>query len=188
MLLFIIIFNSKKGDIPLNNETILALAFVYLFNYENQIVSFAATNNYGNYELDNINYGVYTLTADKCGFQEHKETVTVEESDPSIEVDIMLDKYITGIEEQTFLPELFLFPNPTFERAIININLIKPSVVMLKLFDLAGRQITNTMINEVSEGPNSFQLDLTGIESGVYIIEINVNNHRIYRKLVLYKY
>jgi len=106
---------------------------------------------------------------------------------------------ITSVNENVNLPSTFAlyqnFPNPFNPSTIIRFTLPARSFVILKVFDLLGREVASLLSEELSAGVYSRQWNGSNMPSGVYIYrmqarQISDGQAGIYsetRKLVLLK-
>lgn len=79
------------------------------------------------------------------------------------------------------------YPNPFNPITTINYQIPKRGKVMLKIYDIVGKEIT-TIVNEEKEiGNYSINFDSNNLSSGVYLYEIVVNNYHAIKKLVIIK-
>ncbi|MEM6261495.1 MAG: T9SS type A sorting domain-containing protein [Bacteroidota bacterium] len=83
-------------------------------------------------------------------------------------------------------PELLnAYPNPTSDIIYLNISLAEAYSLKVSLFDATGRQVIQTQ-TEAIEGGNVQQLDLSGLNSGIYLLKVNSVDQqvRIQRQIV----
>ncbi|MBT7826984.1 MAG: T9SS type A sorting domain-containing protein [Bacteroidetes bacterium] len=73
-----------------------------------------------------------------------------------------------------------IFPNPAQD--ILNIEVDRLENSDISLFDVSGRKVLNTKINNFSN-----QIDISGLSNGFYSIEILSGNVRIYEKVLIVK-
>ena len=79
------------------------------------------------------------------------------------------------------------YPNPFNPATTIKFTLAKDDQVILKIFDLLGREIA-TLINEnLSRGVHIIKWDATNYPNGVYFYSLITNNYLSTRKLLLLK-
>lgn len=77
-----------------------------------------------------------------------------------------------------------LFPNPV-ANGYLNISLnqdINTDKIKFKLFDLAGREIP---VNHKLKSVNSWNLDVKNTNSGLYILQITIDNINLSRKILI---
>ena len=79
------------------------------------------------------------------------------------------------------------FPNPFNPVTTIEFTLKESSIVSLRVFDILGREVMS-IINELFEaGIHQVEFDGGNLDSGVYFYEIQANNFRDVKKLILLK-
>lgn len=82
----------------------------------------------------------------------------------------------TGVYNEPFMNEIRVYPNPFKNITWVN----SPSnIESLIVTDISGK----TIIQEKNPGWE-YQIDLTSYKPGIYLLYINVNNHRTIRKIV----
>ena len=79
------------------------------------------------------------------------------------------------------------FPNPFNPTTTIRFAIPKPAFVILKLYDLHGREVTTLVNREMSSGEFDVVFDATGLASGVYFYRIQAEEFTQFKKLMLLK-
>ncbi|HKC35657.1 MAG TPA: T9SS type A sorting domain-containing protein, partial [Chitinophagaceae bacterium] len=79
--------------------------------------------------------------------------------------DAAKDKSITGI-----------YPNPAAENAALQFSLATKSTLTFSVHDITGKTIFETQPAEYCPGSHQVNLDLSGLESGVYIVRMKSEN------------
>ena len=76
----------------------------------------------------------------------------------------------TGIgESSTDLEALLVYPNPVSDQARVSFSLKTPGRVVVRLFDLSGREVIEPVASFYDSGRQSVLIDnLSGLNSGVY--------------------
>lgn len=88
-------------------------------------------------------------------------------------------------EESNSNSSLSVTPNPISEKADIAYEIKEEGFVSIQLFDVKG-QLVKTILNEnQSKGKHNVTLDKTGIAAGNYILNINSNNSKETKKLIV---
>ena len=100
-----------------------------------------------------------------------------------------LAKGITNtLENRTEPNTLFkLFPNPTKDKLIIEINTKVNSKLKIDLYDVVGRFISVLIVPEtVNSGKHSFEIDLSNLslENGIYFINTLINTTQHKEKII----
>jgi streptogramin lyase len=91
----------------------------------------------------------------------------------------------TGITPLTGLPTDFIlhqnFPNPFNPKTIINYELRIRNFVLLKVYDIAGREVA-TLVNEIMPaGKHAVEFNATDLPSGVYFYTLRVTSGQALR-------
>ncbi len=91
-------------------------------------------------------------------------------------------------EEQTTVPGsdfgFNVYPNPTAGDATVDFELSENQSVAMRVFDLTGRIVMNQQTEGV-EGSNQIHLEMGAMPNGVYVVEIQADNARAQKRLVL---
>jgi hypothetical protein len=78
-----------------------------------------------------------------------------------------------------------LFPNPTVNNALINVNLEESGFVNLALYSTSGQQVKVIDCANVPAGMYSRQVNLEDVPDGVYFIKMKMDNRDLFtRKIV----
>jgi len=102
------------------------------------------------------------------------------------------DKYISGINaaNSKTIHSYHLsqnYPNPFNPSTLIRYQLSVSALVVLKVFDICGREI-RTLVNErQNAGSHSVQFNASDLPSGVYFYKIEAGKYQDVKKLLLLK-
>ncbi|MBC7774919.1 MAG: T9SS type A sorting domain-containing protein, partial [Phycisphaerae bacterium] len=77
-----------------------------------------------------------------------------------------------------------VYPNPTAGDATVDFELAKNQSVALHVFDLTGRMVMSQYL-EGFEGTNQVRLEMAAMPNGVYVVEIQGENVRQQKRLVV---
>ncbi|MBA3649108.1 MAG: T9SS type A sorting domain-containing protein [Chitinophagales bacterium] len=83
---------------------------------------------------------------------------------------------LTGINEITNPAADIIYPNPTSGLSTINFFLPESKQVVLRIRDMAGRQLSYTNQGELLEGEHSIHFDVSSFNSGIYIVELRAGD------------
>jgi PKD repeat protein len=92
-----------------------------------------------------------------------------------------------GIEEQFEARlQLNLFPNPAKSATTLKFNVDQASNTTVYLTDLTGKRI-QTIVNDetLSSGQQQFEVNTSAINSGIYLMTIEINGERLVKKLIV---
>ena len=77
-----------------------------------------------------------------------------------------------------------VYPNPANDFAVVALNLSKESHVALKLMDVSGKTIAVKNYGSMS-GMMNIELNTVSLETGVYVVELTVDNEKLVKRLVV---
>ena len=77
--------------------------------------------------------------------------------------------------------EFIIFPNPTTNKTTIVINDLRTDYVTIQLKDVMGKEIP---FDFEQTNSNSYNLDVSNLESGIYFVKINMNGYRKVLRIV----
>jgi len=108
-----------------------------------------------------------------------------------------IDEQGTSYQNPTFLIKRYLapdnyslsqnYPNPFNQITTISFSLPIRSFVSLKVFDLAGREVSSLIFEELPAGEYTRQWNAAGFPSGVYLYRLQSGSVTLTKKLVLLK-
>ena len=79
------------------------------------------------------------------------------------------------------------YPNPYNPATVINYDLVSPSMVNLRVFDILGREVA-TLVNESQKpGAHTITFDGARLSSGIYFYQLQAGISRAVKKMVLMK-
>ena len=88
---------------------------------------------------------------------------------------IFIQQIPTGIEEATVISDASVFPNPTNGKAVVRYTLLEKSSVALAVADASGKIIQSTAQLELEKGEHDYELDFSGQENGLYLVQLKSN-------------
>jgi hypothetical protein len=98
---------------------------------------------------------------------------------------IPLPTVTTGIEDVLDPAALMIFPNPASEEINIRLESLKDAGFQVAIMDLAGNLVRNSDFGRVGAGINEFQMDLSGLSGGMYMLKLETGSGFIVQKLVI---
>ncbi|RDI14637.1 T9SS type A sorting domain-containing protein, partial [Flavobacterium sp. AG291] len=122
--------------------------------------------------MDGYKYRVILMQQNGCYILSEAATLNVNPLPP-----------VVGVDDIKYL-EMNIYPNPASTEVLVEIpNLDLFQNVKLDLYDLNGRLIK--WDNHIKS--DEYRLDVSGLESGVYIISITADNYKTDKKLIVNK-
>ena len=96
----------------------------------------------------------------------------------------------TGIKDEELPSKFELFqnyPNPFNPGTNINFSIPNSSFVILKVYDVLGKEVANLVNEELSAGTYNFNFDAAKLTSGIYFYRIQTDNFVETKKMILLK-
>ena len=171
--------DGKKGMIKqdgLQSEEALVGAMVYTTDENGNVVNTVKTDDAGEFVVEGLAKGTYWLNADKVGFYNNSTKVVIEDEDIDVNTSLTLDSKVTSVDDQFGDTQSgTVFPNPASSSVTLNFTSEQSGVAEVKLVDLRGNSVLTLDINTVL-GENQVNINLDGVSSGTYFININDSN------------
>lgn len=82
---------------------------------------------------------------------------------------------------------LKMYPNPAFNQTTVDVNLVSNGSVEFTVTDLNGRIVAEKSFNNLNSGEHRLRLELNGLKTGTYIVNMEANNTMTTGKLVIVK-
>lgn len=70
-------------------------------------------------------------------------------------------------------------PNPVLEQGYLSVNLFEQSDLRIEIYDIAGRVVMSIEPGQLTAGLHDIQMDLTGINPGVYLVRVECSGDAI---------
>jgi hypothetical protein len=115
---------------------------------------------------------------------------TEDNSDPSNEIEYYVGKFgKKGIApEKIYTYELSQnYPNPFNPETTIRYSIPEKSRVIIKVFDVLGKEIKTVVDNELAEGTHQVKFNAGGLPSGVYFYRITAGKYSETKKMLVTK-
>jgi len=90
-----------------------------------------------------------------------------------------------GVDENTSLESVEIFPNPATKTAHINFSNNSYGTANITLFDMLGRQVDQVYNGTLSGGNQSIDMNVESLENGLYFVKIELNNQTVTKKIVV---
>jgi hypothetical protein len=196
--------DSNNNTVPLSNALVVAKQDTVFRNA-------AVTDSAGNYIIDSLTNGTYTLLGEKIGYAQDSSSVNVGgNSINSNHVKLIMRKVIVRKRHKSnqLVNKFSLkqnYPNPfnpntKIKFEIPSLPLIKGAglpaeasaqaggmYVQLIIYDILGREVT-TLVNEtLKPGVYEVSWNASKYSSGVYFYELKTDNFRDTKKMLLIK-
>jgi hypothetical protein len=93
----------------------------------------------------------------------------------------------TGIDENQSVGNVSVFPNPITNNATVNFNMVTENNVSIVVVNALGQSVLNENLGSMPAGDQSYSLDATKLENGLYFLNITVGNNTITKKVAINK-
>ncbi|MBL7931113.1 MAG: T9SS type A sorting domain-containing protein [Bacteroidia bacterium] len=91
-----------------------------------------------------------------------------------------------GIAENSFNSAInsLVFPNPATNHATVSVNLVQSSKIRIEMINAMGQVISTVQANG-NNGINEIKLDISGVSSGIYFVNVKIDNAIGTKKLIV---
>lgn len=148
---------------------------VLLFNLNGGAITYAYTDQNGNFGFSNLAWGTYQVYVEVLGVQTIPAIVTIGPDQPSVDdVHIFVTEELvsTGIEEFNFDGAISeVYPNPVGDDASIGFNLPSAVIIDISILDLTGRTISTESV-AIAGGESKLTIRTDRLNSGYYFLNI----------------
>lgn len=98
-----------------------------------------------------------------------------------------MDPSSVGIESP-LLPEqsVNVFPNPAKDQLNVSYTVEEASEISLSITNMLGQQVRYMEMGTVSQGANTTTLDISDLESGIYMVTIQTGQETVTRKITVH--
>ncbi|PKL85692.1 MAG: hypothetical protein CVV22_05895 [Ignavibacteriae bacterium HGW-Ignavibacteriae-1] len=175
----------KSGDDEFQGAKGLNGANVYIFDMQNNPVKSISTDEYGNFELNQIPNGKYTIVLDKVGFHPFSYEVDLTTDNNDLSKEIEMSPISTSSVSTIFKIETTVFPNPVSE--MLNIQFESAAgVANIKLAAYTGATYLSESLQAI-DGQNNISYSIKNIPQGIYFLTINLNGSIMVTPIVISK-
>lgn len=92
-----------------------------------------------------------------------------------------------GIAAQPWQGAVEIYPNPATDAMQISFVTSQPAAVRIRLMNQAGQAVQDLSPLHVEAGLHQTALNLTGVQAGIYFLQINIDERNIAKKIVVLK-
>jgi len=82
--------------------------------------------------------------------------------------------------------DALIFPNPNEGNFALKLNLTQSELIVVELFDIAGRVIYTNSIGRVNSGESNLIFDLNDVRAGLYVLRVRAGNSEVHRPLIIH--
>jgi PKD repeat protein len=182
--------NGNIMGVVNSNESrgLVADVEILLLDQNNKPITYLKTDENGEFEFPELNYGTYTIHTEVVGVETTPITVTISEDKPTANIAIVIanGEAVLGLDKvSSYVEEVGnITPNPVAENSAITISLREESMVTIQLVSQYG-QFINSIERNLNTGKNEVSLQTSSLPQGVYVVNIiSEDGVKTSRKLV----
>jgi protocatechuate 3,4-dioxygenase beta subunit len=186
------------GTIRDANNAPLAGTLVTIKNSFNQVIGYSMTSSDGNYEIEGMNGGNYTVNGSVFGYGSSAQTITF---DPIQSNTMIVNMNLTSTplevtENGKPIPsEVTLadnYPNPFNPTTVISFSIPEAQYVKLAIYNLLGQKVQELVNEFLPSGNYSASWDATdasgnNVSSGMYLYRLEAGTTTVVKKMLLMK-
>lgn len=171
-------FVTKSGTRDIVDDPLpVQDAIILLYDENENLLSFTTTDEFGDFSFSDLESGIYVLVIEYIGTSiSISQTIIVDGDDSTIDefaFKITSDEDDeTGIFNTSNILQSNAYPNPT--SGIVNIG---QNNRFYTIYSVTGDVITAGEIG-------SYQVDLTNLDPGIYLLEIQIDDQKLIERIV----
>ena len=85
---------------------------------------------------------------------------------------------------EPIVTSLIVYPNPVTQFTTLEFDVNEPQIILITLFDVLGKKVIDILTKELQPGISKIELDLTGLNNGLYFCQIKSNENLQTVKLI----
>jgi hypothetical protein len=168
------------------NTTMISGTYIYLLNNKEDIITWAITDSLGDFLMDSIPEGKYTLYIDLVGLPiiSDNDTIVFNEDHPEYKIAAVagdtaiyvtfLD--VTAVDLQEIDPGITVYPNPVKDNLYLKLNDTNSSRIVITIISIDG-----ALIKEISTADNELlTIPVSDLRKGIYILKVK-GQHLVYQ-------
>jgi hypothetical protein len=167
----------RKEDAHVENVDGIMGSLIIATDSQGEIVDFAMSANEGAYELLNLGFGTWRVSADRIGYTPSTENVTLDDNNLDVSLSIGLIKVVSSVEVPVDLvgTSYQLFPNPTNGSATLSF----PSEIgtaQISFVSAAG-VVLGTQNVDVVSGTSTVLVNTSTFPMGMVMVRVQNGAH-----------
>ncbi len=160
---------GKDGGMVKGQGEPISGALVFAINKDGQIVDYKRTGSMGDFRVDNLANGEYTILVDKVGYNQLSMWAEITDEQNEIDIEtITMDAAPTSVEDKIFA-EVNLYPNPVVTQLTVNLGTLT-SDANISLVDVTGV----TLYKGIVKSNENHKIDVEGLASGMYYLNVKI--------------
>lgn len=189
-------YANISGTVHLSSGSASTMAGAIVYAIRNNLAAgFAITDIKGNYSIDGISPGTYTVTVDRLGYTETaSKTGTVTYGATGTPGNAVVDLAMTPTsvgQTATVQPGQFTlaqnYPNPFNPSTTIEYSLDRSGIVTLKIYNILGQEVATLVNGFQNAGSSRAVFNASGLSSGIYLYRLQSEKLSQTQKMILMK-
>lgn len=161
-------------------DTILKNKFIYDNTIEADQLVLSPIDAYGQF-IDNLPFSIYIYGFYQNNSIKHKLLEFRDELWSSNKAIYYYSDYVAGTNEiDNAINKVMIYPNPANEKITVDLSNSKTTIATIKLMNIVGETMLVEQTNDVK-----YQLDLSSVPNGVYLIQVQSNNSTSTNRIVV---
>ncbi len=186
-------FSGGNGNGQVNSSK--SGAFVFALR-DGEIAGYAITNASGEYMINGLAPGSYSVSVDKAGYNESSvQTVTVgydiQGSPMNGSASFVINSVLSVTVNAAVQPVNYSleqnYPNPFNPSTSIRYSLPNNSTVSLKVYNMVGQEVATLINSYQTSGEYTVTFNAANLASGVYFYRLDAGSFNVAKKMLLLK-
>lgn len=170
-------------------------AFVFALR-NGEVAGYAITDGAGNYTIDGLSPGSYSVFVDKVGYNESaSKDVNVSydlagspvNGNASFTINSVLSVSVSSTVQPTTYSLEQNYPNPFNPSTTIKYSLPNNSAVSLKVYNLIGQEVATLINSFQTSGEYAVTFNASNLSSGVYFYRLESGSFSVVKKMLFVK-
>jgi PKD repeat protein len=164
---------------------------VLLYSSSNELLSFTFTDDQGGFEFSGLAFGSYSVYPEIVGKYTTPTNLTLDNAHSSVTTSFTIQgSNILGIHpgsQGSAAGISEIFPNPSVDKAYINITAVQETEINLSVYFITG-QVASVLQYTLERGLNKLIIPVKNLSGGLYYVSIKDNKGvEVIRKMILRK-
>lgn len=104
-------------------------------------------------------------------------------SDTTTMRDLILNTFTAGLNEQTTITDLSVYPNPTTDFINVGFNMNSGAEGYIELTDLSGKQVIGLSKESMEKGLVEKKINVSSLPAGNYMLQIHIDGSTVTQKV-----